>query len=341
MKFERLPYEPGALINFYEETLASMGAICERTWHDRLEVLADGRAASLWEPEGSIHATELHFLPADATVARDAQRDVFPGSPLTFRLAEALAPAPLTLERVVLSSGPPHRAPDPAVAEKLWRAQFPDTHRWRAIKPFTAGWHFSLLVLARCEIQAIDQHWSLHRLAVSLPDGELDENLAECISFGDVEPNASSGILWPASNPSAWNALLEHALNHDLDRELEPIRARQQNSLARELDRIDAYFENYARELEERARRSASEGVKLKAADRLSAAKAEHARRRTDQVARHEIRIHPHFDSLLLVAEPAWLAELQVERGRHAETLSCLFLSRARRWKVPAAKCLL
>jgi hypothetical protein len=335
MKLERLPYEPGPLLDFYEESLTSLGAICERTWHDRLEVLADGHAASLWNAEESIHATELHFVPSDATVARDVQHDVFPGSPLTFRLAETLTPAPLTLERVVLSAGPGHHAPDPGVAEKLWRAQFPDTHRWRPVKPFAADWHFCLLALARCEIQAIDQHWSLHRLAISLCDGELDHSLAELISFADVQPHASISIPWPASDPAAWKTLLETALALELSDELAPIRARQQTSLQRELDRIDAYFDNYARELEERARRSASDGVKLKAADRLSAARAEHVRRRADQVARHEIRIHPHFDSLLLLAEPAWRAELHIERARHPETVSSLFLPRARRWKLP------
>ena len=33
---------------------------------------------------------------------------------------------------------------------------------------------YSLIALARCDIQAIDQHWSLHRLALSLPGGERD-----------------------------------------------------------------------------------------------------------------------------------------------------------------------
>lgn len=120
--------------------------------------------------------------------------------------------------------------------------------------------------------------------------------------------------------------------NRTSTRELNAIRLRQEKSLGRELERIDEYFENYARELGERSRRSGSEGVKLKTADRLAAAKAEHGRRRADQIARHEIRIHPHLDGLLLVGEPAWRADLAVERGRASENIFPVFVPRSRRW---------
>ena len=83
----------------------------------------------------------------------------------------------MPLERYILPDAVPPRPPDGAVAEKLWRAQFPDTRRWRLAAPFQPDFHFTLLALVRCEIQAIDQHWSLHRVAVSLPDGELDDAL--------------------------------------------------------------------------------------------------------------------------------------------------------------------
>lgn len=175
MKLERLQPDPGGLLEFYEHGLTSLGALCERTWHDRLEVVAEGASSRLWNGDGSLHEVELHFAPADATEAREAAREVFPGCPLTFRLAEALRVSPLLLERFVLPVAVGPRTPDPSVVEKLWRAQFPETARWRMTAPFHAAFHFSLVALARCEIQAIDQHWSLHRLAVSLPDGELDE----------------------------------------------------------------------------------------------------------------------------------------------------------------------
>jgi len=107
---------------------------------------------------------------------------------------------------------------------------------------------------------------------------------------------------------------------------------RQVNSLARELNRIDDYFDNYARELENRTNARASEDAKAKIAERLSAAKAEQVRHRADQIARHEIRVRPYVDALVLVAEPAWHANLKVERGRHHQSASAIFVPRARKW---------
>ncbi len=150
MKLERLAYDPAALVGFYEEGFSALGALCERTWHDRLEVVAEGGAAKPWNPDGALHEVELTFAPADAKAARDAVREVFPGCPLTFRLVETLRPAPLPLERVALAA-PRAPAPDPSVAEKLWRAQFPDTTQWRLGAPFKDDLHFSLMALARCE----------------------------------------------------------------------------------------------------------------------------------------------------------------------------------------------
>lgn len=118
MKLARLNHDPGELLEFYEAGLSSLGALCERTWHDRLEVVADGRAAELWNPQGLLHEAELRFADADAKAARDAAREVFPGCPLTFKLADALRPAPLPLERFLLDDGGIARPPDAAVAEK-------------------------------------------------------------------------------------------------------------------------------------------------------------------------------------------------------------------------------
>jgi len=332
MRLDRLAYDPAALVDFYEQGFGSLGALCERTWHDRLDIVAEGRAAELWNPGGALHEIELHFASADASGARDSAREVFPGCPLTFRLAEALRPSPLPLERVVLAGETRAQAPDPGVTEKLWRAQFPGTTRWRLAAPFKSEFHCSLVALVRCEIQAIDQHWSLRRLAVSLSDGEPDESLAREVSFARADPEPGAGMAWPTPDPARWDVWVREALEADLAQELAGIRARQENYLRRELDRIDDYFANYEQELADRAARSTSGSAKLKTTERLAAAKAEHTRRRADQVARHEIRVHPHFDALLLVAEPAWRCQLQVEMGRQAETLEARLVPRARRW---------
>ncbi len=332
MKLERLSYDPGALVDFYETGLAALGALCERTWHDRLEIVAEGPAAKLWNADGTLHEIELAFTPADVTAARDAAREVFPGCPLTFRLAEAIHPVPLPLERVALAGEPHAHPPEPAVAEKLWRAQFANTTRWRLAAPFKPDFHFSLVTLVRCEIQAIDQHWSLRRLAVALPDGEADDSLAQRISFARADAELAASITWPEPEPARWQALLRAVLEAELEGDLATIRLRQENYLRRELDRIDQYFENYQRELAARAVRSASKDAKLKTAERLAAARTEHAHRRADQVARHEIRVQPHLDALLLVAEPAWRAQLQVEAAHQPKTLEGLFVPRARRW---------
>ena len=331
MRLDRLPYDPAALVNFYEEGFTALGALCERTWHDRLEIVAEGEPAKLWNPEGALQAVELAFVSGDAASARDAAQEVFPGCPLTFRLAEALRPTPLPLERVALAGEAPTHPPEVAVAEKLWHAQFLNTTRWCLAAPFKATFHFSLVALIRCEIQAIDQHWSLRRLAVALPNGEPDESLAQAVSFAQADP-AAADIAWLAPEPARWQAFLRAALEAGLADELAAIRMRQENYLRRELDRIDEYFEGYARELTARAARSSSQSAKLKTAERLAAARAEHTRRRADQVARHEIRVQPHIDALLLAAEPAWHGSVQVEVGRQAQTIEAQFVPRARRW---------
>jgi hypothetical protein len=331
MKLARLAYDPSRVMDFYQEGLAALGALCEPAWHDRLEIVADGRAATPWNPDGALYSGQLQFAAADATFARDAAREVFPGCPLTFRLAEALRTSPLPLERFVLATASEGRPPDAAVAEKLWRNQFSNVNGWRLTAPLQPTFHFSLVALARCEIQAIDQHWSLHRLVLGLPKGEPDEGLARELDFSPVNTAPPADISWPAADPTRWHALLRAALEADLAEEIASIRLRQENSLRRELDRIDDYFESYENELAARAC-STRETTKLKTADRLAAARAEHARRRADQVARHEIRIHPNFDALLVIAEPAWRASLQVERNHQPQSTHAVLVPRARRW---------
>jgi hypothetical protein len=75
----------------------------------------------------------------------------------------------------------------------------------------------------------------------------------------------------------------------------------------------------------------------MKKADRLAAAKAEHERRRGDQIERHEIRVHPHLDALLFIAEPAWRVELEIERPHRGERLTAQFIPRSRRWQKSTA----
>lgn len=334
MKISRASHDPAQVLGFYEEGLSSLGALCERTWYDRLEVVAEGAAAALWNGRNSIHEVELHFAPANAVSARDASRDVFPGCPLTFHLAEALRGAELPLERFSLASDRALRPPDPEVAEKRWRAQFADTAQWRLTSAFKPSHHFSILALVRCEIQAIDQHWSLHRIAMSLPSGGIDDSLAQEIDYQQSDSEAVAEISWPPFDPEKWRAMLGDALALELRDDLDRVRTRQENSLRRELERIDEYFFHYRQELLQRGARSTAESAKAKTADRLAASDAEHTRRRSDQIARHEIRIVPHIDALFLIAEAAWQADLSVTHARRAESVSAHFIPRSRRWEI-------
>jgi hypothetical protein len=331
MRIPRLDYDSTSALAFYEESLSVLGALTERTWHDRLEVVAEHRAARLWNTDGTLHQQELLFAPADATGARDAQREVFPGCPLTFRLFEALRPAPLVLEKVFVSLGAQVHIPDPAVMEKLWRNQYPSTRRWRLAGEVKPELHFSLVAIVRCEIQAIDQHWSLHRLAIALPGGEADELLAREIAL--LEPGAANDteIEWPRVAPTQWWPLLRRQIESGMGPEIEAVRLREQQYLQREIERLDDYFMHYEQELTQRMSRSGT-ASSAKAAERLAAARAEHARRRLDQVARHEIRVLSHLDAIMLTAEPCWLAKLEVEEQRATRVLSASFVPRARGW---------
>ena len=331
MNLTRLAHDPRALADFYHEALEHTGAVCERTWFDRLQLVAEGRAAKLWNDDGALHETELHFPAPEDTAPREATREVFPGCPLTFRLAELLLPSPLTLERALLA-GDRTQPPSADVAAKLWRAQWPDAGRWRMDEVFRPTHHFSLLALLRCEIQAIDQHWSLHRIAIGLPGGEPDESLAASLDFAEFDPDIPSDLNWLAGDPGRWHEHLSHSLSGELATELNSIRERQTNYLRRELDRIDDYFAGYARELSERAARTHSENTKLKVEDRLAAARAEHARRRADQVQRHEIRVLPRLDALLLLAEPAWQTTVTVSHHGETRAQAARFIPRHRRW---------
>ena len=189
-----------------------------------------------------------------------------------------------------------------------------------------------MATLARCEIQAIDQHWSLHRLVLACPGGEPESTLAEQFDFMELTAETPADLAWPVVNPARWREQLNAALLEELAPELESIGARQKNFLGRELQRIDDYFAGYELELSGRASRSQNEGTKAKVDQRLSAARAEHARKRMDQVQRHEIRVIPHLDTLLLLAEPAWKTTLTLTRPGEQRQQSATFVPRARRW---------
>ena len=98
------------------------------------------------------------------------------------------------------------------------------------------------------------------------------------------------------------------------------------------VERIDDYFEAYERELHQRQSRSQNENTKMKTNERLAAAGAEHKRRRQDQVQRHEIRLIPHPDALLLVAEPAWQTTVTFLQRHEFRRTRAQFATRARRW---------
>jgi hypothetical protein len=330
MKIPRLDYDPTSALAFYEESFSALGALSERTWHDRLEVVAEGLAARVWNPEGALHEQELVFAPADAVGARDALGEVFPGCPLTFRLVEALRPRPMTLEKAVLDSGRQDRAPESLVLEKLWRGQYPATRRFRLAAELKPAFHFSLVAVVRCEIQAIDQHWSLHRVAIALPGGEADDLLATDLPLLDLAPGDLE-VIWPETQLSRWWPLLCQAIEREIQPEVEPVRARQQQYLRRELERLDDYFAHYENELSQRTARAGA-ASSAKAAERLEAARAEHGRRRLDQVARHEICVQPHVDAVLLTAEHAWEVPLEIEQQREPLSLTATFVPRARRW---------
>ena len=334
MKLAKLRHEPAALADFFHESLEALGALCERTWHDRLEVVAEGRAAHLWNPEGQLVEKELSFPAPDEAAPRQAESEIFPGCPLTFRLAEILGADGLTLSRALLEPTDRLRAPTPDVAERLWRLQFPATSRWRPETNFAADWHCSLIALLRCEIQAIEQHWSLHRLAVSLPDGEPDGDLAQNLGLLAVTAETSTTAAWPATDPTAWHGHLQRALEQDLEADIARIRTRQESHLRRELDRVDDYFENYVKELTGRVERSRSFEIKTKLAERRAAARTEHERRRVDQVQRHEVRVIPHLDALLLLAEPAWRVTLLVAEHGEPRRQPAVWVPRTRQWSL-------
>jgi hypothetical protein len=337
MKFSKIPPRVEHLIDFFEEGLSSLGAVCERTWHDRLEVLAEGDAARLWRKEGELFSGELYFRDGSLADPGDPEAEIFPGCPLTFQLVEALWRHHLAHCRVCLSTGSGVKAPANDVAQKLWQAQFGSCMDWRAT-PFLPAWSFSLVVALRCEIQATDQSWSSHRLAFTLPGGERDSGLEFALEqLSPVEPLGEEPD-WPAVDSGAASDWIGRALNNELSVELSKMKERQQLFLRRELSRIDDYFETYCHELRGRMNRQRKEEATKRYAARLEATRVEHHRRRTDQIERHTIHVLPHVDAVLTVAEPAFAANVTWRAGRGETSAQGVFVPRTRRWHTCSAQ---
>lgn len=337
MKLDRLPPDPGAIAGFYEDALTALGAVVERSWYDRIDVLAEGEAARVWNDSGTLHQGELRFPPTDSTGLRDAAVEVFPGCPTTFRLAELLNPEPTLLRRAVLDANDAaRRLPSEEVAARTWASCFPRISRFTRLTAFTPTFHFSLAAIVRCEIQAIDQVWSAHRIQVSTIDGRR----APQDSVLSFDPRPPTDIPWPEPDTVLLQDHLAAALAIDLEPELDDVRTRQQRHLTREIQRIDEYFANYEAELRSRRVRGGADPTTARKnlEERIAAARAEHRRRRLDQLDRHAIRITPHVDALLLVAEPAWATRIAVQVDRDQQTHSALFVPYTRHWHLHPAE---
>src|SRR5271165_6902032 len=81
-----------------------------------------------------------------------------------------------------------------------------------------------------------------------------------CVArFRQMSPLQKVELDWPALDPAALSDWIGRAINIELAAQLSKIKERQQLFLRRELNRIDEYFENYARELRERTDRQHKE----------------------------------------------------------------------------------
>lgn len=331
MKFPKIPARPAPLIDFFEEGLAALGAVCERPWHDRMEVLAEGDAARLWHADGALFAGEVHFPASSSSGGRDAATEVFAGCPLTFHLVEALWARHAGSFRACLSDGLSPKPPEMAVALKLWQAQFGPCARWQAA-PMRRAWHLSAVAPVRCEVQAIDQSWTFHRLAFALSSGERDAALESAMDHFTPCEGFDAAPAWPEIDREWLAARVNSALTAELAPDLDAIKRRQEHYLRRELARVDGYFEHYAQELEARRQRQRKEETVVRYGQRIEAARAEHQRRRADQIERHAIRVMPRVDGLLLLAEPAFATRVEWRAGHEHHSAGAVFLPRARRW---------
>lgn len=330
MNHKRLPPDAQLLRDFYESALVRLGAVAERPWHDRLSVLAEGCAARVWSEEKDFLEAEILFPPPESTAQRDAAREVFPGCPLTFQLVEAvLREVPARFRQVI--GDPDARVPGRPVVEKLLRQQLGLGPLTRvSIGEFRPVWHFSIVAGMRAEVVAIDQTWHAVRLAFSLESGEPDPHLEKELEFLPRPQTAALGGSpeWPEIDETRLRDRVRANLLHDLTAPLEAIRKRQEQHLQRELIRIADYFAGYRAELGTRLKRQRTDESRQRYQDRIDASDTEEKRRRDDQVQRHEIRLIPHVDALLLTGERAWRAKVTLP-DREAQAT---YLTRARQW---------
>jgi len=298
MKIERLIHAPGTWRDFFEEALTSL-ARC-----------ASARGTTAWKSwpkatapavESGRHASRNRTVVSGARNhhgAREAGKQVFPGCPLTFAWRKALRPAPLALEasRVGGRHGrPPARN---RRGGKLWRAAVTRNQSLAtriAVRPGAA------LLAARPDALRNPGHrtsiGSLRRVAVSVPKRRAGYSLAHPSTLRKFADNTDA---FPGrSDPSAGGNSSRCA-----EKALAPTSPRcaiaRRKHCGANWTCVDDYFRSITKwKLAARARAAGVKLRSLKAAERLAAAKAEHARRRSDQVARHEIRVHAHLDALL------------------------------------------
>jgi len=334
MKFDKLQPHSELLIDFFSEGLQSVGGVCERTWYDKLEVVVEGPAAKAWNPNDDVVHRELRFLAVDTESAKSAETDIFPGCPLTFQLAETLWSETPSAFRIVCDAPSGKEKPSAQVLRKTWDHTFGDRGS-PEFSPIVATRHFSMVFVVRLEIQSIEQHWALHRIACAWPGAWRDHNLEENLLM--LAPQKAVGgeeILWPECSPDEQNKTLRQLLEGIRD-DIGPVLGRQQKYLEKELRRIDLYFTRQIAELKSRARPTgAAKSVHTKIDERIDATRAEHARRREDQVQRHEVVVVPHVDAVTCVAEPAWQCNVRLAKNRGPALADGMFVfvPRLRRW---------
>mgnify|MGYP000381771108 CR=1 FL=1 len=331
MILPRFDFDPGPLRELHQQALTALGADCDTPWHDRLDVLAEGAAAKIWDPSGGLVVRSMRFPPPAAPGLRNPDEEVFPGCPVSFHLAEAVWAGLSACGRaVVLPDLGGSKPPDLAVLSRLWDRQHAAAAgaRLGSVRP---AWHFTGVFGLRLELQAISQHWSAARVALSWPGGEQDAETERELFLLPIEPSPPA-VDWPVDGAGVLGPALLRAVESDHAAEIAALRQRQQRSLERELRRVNDYFSGYIRELEERASRKRTESTRADYAARVAAARAEHERRIADQVGRHGIRVVPAIDSVLWLAERAWEVEVTVRERRETRSGAHRYVPRLRRW---------
>lgn len=217
--------------------------------------------------------------------------------------------------------------------ERRWSHQYPAKERLQITTPFVAAVHFSVIAVLRCEIQAVDQHWTQYRLAINLQNGDPDSQLAEQVAV--LEPwSDPTPIDWPEFSPEPCRKVLLTALEREAWPAVKAIKVRQSKYLQRELDTVDRYYSDYEASLTDRMNRTRNDDGRAKMRARLEAARQEHQIRRIDQIKRHEIHVFAHVDALLMVAEPAHRTQVRYVSQRQAQQQDALWIPRTRSWVV-------